>query len=247
MHMRHMLFLLAGLLGILVLMAAEPALAGPGGRIARSLFDSFWGKVALAALTILLAPVIVYVILKEKRAERRTRQDLKFLAGRHPGFDWFKIRERAIDCFIRVHSAWREEDMAEAAQWMTDWYWQNQQMAHLNRWKKEGLVNHCDVKKITGIKPLLFVHRNDGAEHEGSLLVLSIEANMKDYLAERESGQVVEGNKKYKEVEAVWTFTWIDGLWRVSNIEDGALSLDYALEALAQPALEETEGQRVRA
>jgi len=244
---RNVFLLVAGFLGIAVLMTAEPALAGPGGRIARSLFDSFWGKLALGALTILLAPVIVYVILKEKRAERRTRRDLQTLALRNPAFDWFKIRERATDCFIRVHSAWREEDMAEAAEWMTDWYWQNQQLAHLNRWKKDGLVNHCDVKKITSMKPLFFLHRNDGADNEGSLLVLSIEAKMMDYLAEREGGKVVEGNKKYKEVETVWTFTLLNGQWRVSNIEDGDISLQYALEALALPPLEETERQRQQA
>lgn len=238
---RSSVFLFACLLSGLALVMVDPAFAGPGGKIASAVFDTFWGKILLAVLTILFAPIIIYVIYKEKRAERRTRRDLQVMAQHDPGFEWFKIRERAIDCFTRVHGAWREEDMAEAAQWMTDWYWQNQQMAHLNRWAREGLVNHCDVKKITAIKPLMLLHCNEGAEHEGSLLVLSIEANMKDYLAERESGKVVEGSKKYKEVETVWSFTRIDGVWRVSNIEEDSFSLEYAREALALPPLEEPD------
>ena len=28
-----------------------------------------------------------------------------------------------------------------ASQWMSDWYWQNQQFAHLNRWQQQNLTN----------------------------------------------------------------------------------------------------------
>jgi hypothetical protein len=55
---------------------------------------------------------------------------------------------------------------------------------------QEGLVNVCNVKKITNIKPLLFVHRNQGEEHENSLVV---------------------GSKKCKEVETTWSFTLKNG------------------------------------
>jgi len=78
-----------------------------------------------------------------------------------------------------VHSGWEKEDLSDVSGWMTDWYWQNQQLAHLEKWKRDGLVNICDVKKITNIKPLLFVHRNHGQEHEDSMVVISIEAKMK--------------------------------------------------------------------
>ena len=62
---------------------------------------------------------------------------------------------------------------------------------------------------------------------------------MQDYLAERTSGNVVEGGKKYKDVENLWSFTLIDGQWRVSNIEDPSFSLDYAGLAKELPAIEE--------
>lgn len=123
---------------------------------------------------------------------------------------------------------------------MTDWYWQNQQLAHLDRWKREGLINICDVKKINYIRPLLFAHRNDSAEHEGSMVVLAIEALMKDYLQDRKTEQVVEGSKRYKDVETIWTLTLEDGAWKVSDIEEGSMSLSYANMVKDLPRIETT-------
>jgi len=236
------LCLLIGVVGFV-----EPALAGPGGKIARAMFETFWGKIVLGLLTVFFLPLIIYVIVREKIAERRARKFLATMANKDPLFDWLKIKERATDCFHRVHSAWRKEDMAEASKFMTDWYWQNQQMVYLDRWEREGLVNHCDVKKINWVKPLLFSHRNDSPDHEGSMVVLSIEARMKDYLAERDSGKVVEGSKRFKDVETVWSFTLVDGQWKVSNIEEDDMSLEYANLMRKMPNVEEKVTQNSRA
>ncbi|MCH8207886.1 MAG: hypothetical protein IIA62_02335 [Nitrospinae bacterium] len=130
--------------------------------------------------------------------------------------------------------------MTESSNWMTDWYWKNQQMVYLDRWEREGLYNHCDVKEITSIQPLLFAHHNEGGEHEDSMLAVMIGANMQDFLAERDTGNVVEGSRKYKDVEKIWSFTLIDGAWKVSNIEDSSFSLTYAALEKTQPAIEET-------
>lgn len=232
---------------VVSLMLAEPALAGPGGKIASAAFETFWGKVILGCLTVIFLPFILYVVFREKLSERRARKDLRFMAAHSSQFDWLTIQQRAKDCFFRVHSGWEDEDLSGVSEWMTDWYWQNQQMAHLNRWKKEGLQNICKVKKITGIKPLLFVHRNQGEEHENSMIVICIEANMKDYLQNRQSGKVVEGSKRFKEVETVWTFTMTDGHWKVSDIEDGNLSLAYAKLVKELPDIETTVVSDLRA
>ena len=230
----------AALLLAVCLVAAEPALAGPGGKIASALFDSIWGKVLLVIVIIVFLPFIVYVVAREKLAERRTLRDLQFMAEHGALFDWLRVRERILDCFHRVHAAWRKEDASEAAQWMTDWYWQNQQLVYLDQWAREGLVNHCNVKRVTGVRPLLFAHRNDGPAHEGSTLVAAISAYMQDYLVKRDTDAVIEGSKKFKDVETVWTFTVVDGRWRVSNIEEGALSLTYARLTSDLPAIEST-------
>jgi len=238
--MKKLIPCLALILIILILCSAEPALAGPGGKIASAVANTLWGKIVMGLLVIFFLPLIVYVMIREKLSERRARRDLRFMAGYSSAFEWLKIMERAKDCFYRVHSGWEQEDLSGVSAWMTDWYWQNQQMVHLNRWQREGLVNICQVEKITGIKPLLFVHRNRGAEHEDSLLVLSIEAKMKDYLQKRATGEVVEGDQKVKEVETVWTFTLEEGAWKVSDIEEGSMSLAYAKLVKELPPIEAT-------
>lgn len=222
------------------LVTVEPALAGPGGKIASAAFETFWGRIILALLVIVLLPLASYAFVREKLAERRTRRDLRYMAAHDPVFDWLNIQQRAKDCFFRVHAGWEREDLSDVAGWMTDWYWQNQQLAHLDRWKREGLVNICDVKKITAIKPVLFVHRNHGAEHAASMVVISITARMKDYLQDRTTGKVVEGSKRYKEVETVWTLTLEDGAWKVSDIEEHHMSLAYARLVGELPPIEDT-------
>lgn len=218
----------------------EPALAGPGGMIAKAAAKTLLGKIVIGILIVFFLPIFVYIRIKEKISERRARRDLRFMAAYDPLFDWLKLRERALDCFYRIHSAWRKEDVSEASEWMTCWYWQNQQLAFLDRWEREGLINHCEVKKVKSVRPLLFVHRNDAGPHEGSVIAISVTAHMQDYLSLRESGKVVEGDKKWKDVETIWSFTLGNGCWKVSNIESAACSLEYANMVKELPPIQET-------
>lgn len=227
-------------LGTVLWLACEPALAGPGGTIAKAAFETFWGRVALGVLTLVFLPLILMVMIREKLAERRTRKDLRFMAARDDRFDWLTIQQRAKDCFYRVHSGWDREDLSDVSGWMTTWYWQNQQQVFLDKWKREGLINVCNVKRMGKIRPLLFVHRNQGQQHEDSLLVISITAHMQDYLAQRDGGKVVEGSKRYKEVETVWSFSMDGGEWKVSDIEEGGVSLAYAKLIGELPPIETT-------
>ncbi len=142
------------------LLSIESAVAGPGGKIASAAFETFWGRIILGGLAIVLLPLILYTWIREKLSERRALSDLRFMARYSTCFDWLAIQQRLKDCFFRIHSSWGQEDLSDVSQWMTSWYWQNQQSVFLNRWKQEGLINICDVKKILAIRPLLFVHRN---------------------------------------------------------------------------------------
>lgn len=246
--MKHRLLLGGILLAVIALVAIEPAIAGPGGKIASAAFGTFWGRVILVLLTIVLLPVIVYVIAKEKIAEKRARKDLAYMSRHDARFNWLKIQQRVKDCFYRVHAGWQDENLSDVSDWMTAWYWQNQQRVFLDRWKKDGLVNICKVKKITGIKPLLFAHNNEGGiAHEGSMIAVSITANMQDYLQHRASGKIVEGDKRFKDVETIWSFVMNGGVWRVSDIEDGAMSTAYADAVKELPKIETTLlGDRAR-
>ncbi len=217
------------LLIVCIFLNPETAWAAPGGKIVSAIFKSTWGKVLLGFLLVLLAPAIIYVLIREHIAMKRTFRELKRLAVIDPAFDWMKLKDRITDCCHRVHSAWRAEDMSEASEWMTSWYWQNQQLAFLNQWERDGLVNHCRVKSLGKMRPLFvrFEQDNQGG-FNGSRLVVSITANMEDYLAERATDKIVEGSKGYADTEHVWTFELKAGQWVVANIEEGALSLSYA-------------------
>jgi hypothetical protein len=204
------------------------AFAGPGGKIAKAVAETFWGKVILFGLTIFFLPLIIYVLLKEYRAKKRVLNDLKILAEISPDFEWIKLRKRIQDCFYRVHAAWEKTDVSVASEWMTDWYWQNQQMVYLDRWERDGLVNICEVDKINCIKPIMFSFRSDQKNPgEGSELAVLIEASMKDYLERKCDGNLVEGSRKKKNVERVWSFTYANDKWVVSNIDEGSKSLEY--------------------
>ena len=213
----------------LILMTSTPAFAGPGGTIVSAAFQTFLGKIVLSFLVVIFFPLILYTILREYLAQRRTLKDLRKLATIDKLFDWLTLRDRITDCFYQVHTAWRKEKMVEAGKWMTDWYYRNQQIVYIDQWARDGLSNHCRVRKISAIRPLFLACRsNDKREHEGSKLVVSIAADIEDYLVERDSGKVVEGRKGFKEVETVWTFTIRNGKWVVANIEEDTLSLTYA-------------------
>ncbi len=233
-----------GVLGVLVvvtlLITVEPALAGPGGKIARAAFETFWGRIILFALVIIFLPLIIIGLIKEGRASRRARRDLAYVGRLSAAFDWLTLRQRIFDCFHRIHAAWSKEDVREASEYMTGWYWQNQQLVYLDQWQEQGLVNHCTVKKISRLKPLLFSHRNEGTLHEGSMLVVSISAHMQDYLARRDTGAVVEGSKKFKDVETLWTFMLTDGRWKVSNIEESSMLDEYLRMVADLPPVEDT-------
>ncbi|MGL1959609.1 MAG: hypothetical protein OCD00_20215, partial [Colwellia sp.] len=144
---------------------------GPGGFIAKGLFGSLLGKIIFGILIIVLLPILLIILLKEEFAIRRTLKDLKFLSRIDQRFDWLSIKKRALECYYQVHSSWTKEDMSEATKYMTNWYWQNQQIVFLNRWAREDLKNICEIKTIKSLSPVLFIHKNDSKEHEDSLLV----------------------------------------------------------------------------
>jgi hypothetical protein len=219
---------IVSLLLLLTVGIIEPAVAGPGGKIAAALFQTLWGKILLFFLVILFLPLILYALIREYLAQRRTLKDLSQLALVNNLFDWVNLQERIIECFYSVHAAWHNENITEASEWMTNWYSKNQQIVYLDAWAKKGLINHCQIKKINHIRPLFLAYRGDDKQAEGSRIVLSIAAYMEDYLAKRETGEIVEGKKGFQEVETVWTFKIQQGQWVVANIEEDMLSLEYA-------------------
>lgn len=238
--MKHLFLFTVATLVTALLFFIEPAMASPGGKIASAVFNTFWGRIILVGLVIFFLPLIIYNEVREQFAKRRALQDLRFMMKHDAQFDWLTIRNRVTDCFYRVHSGWSKSDLSDTSDWMTDWYWQNQQLVYLDDWERKGLENVCHVKKLKSVQPLLFVHRNVEQAHEQSLLVVSIQATMQDYLQEKATGKVLEGDKRYKEVYHLWSFVLEGGEWKVSNIEEISHLSDYLKWAKQLPKIEDT-------
>lgn len=215
------------LIAVFLLLFVDPALAGPGGYIVKGLFKTWYGKLLLIALTIILLPLIIYVRTREYFAVRKNKKDLQQLATVNKMFDWFRLEKEVKNIVTRVYTAWRHENMEEVSQFVSNWYWQNQQLVVLDRWKEHDLVNICNLKQVGKIKPLHI--QISGAENfEESRIVFSVQVNIEDYLQNRSTGNVVEGRPGYSDEEIVWVLEYTGEKWVLDDIQPNNLTLAFA-------------------
>lgn len=224
-------FLILGLLVLIVLLTIFPAtaLAAPGGMIVKAATKTLWGKLLLGALTIILLPLIIYIAVKEALAVSRTKRDLQKLTAMNSLFRWSFIKERTFAVVSQIHAAWKKTDLGRAKDWMTHWFWQNQKLLYLEQWDESGLVNHCTLKRIVSVKPMrLEYDENEPGDGEGSRVILMVKVNLQDYLAEKDTGIIVEGDELFKDHESIWTLLLENGQWKLSMINESNLSLLYS-------------------
>lgn len=219
----------------------DPAFAAPGGKIASKIFDGFWGKLLLVAIIILFLPVITLNSMKRRAGMKRAREDLLVLAKYSCSFNMVKIVEETGKIFNIVHDCWSRGNLDNAKDYMTGWYYQNQQETVLNHRKTNGLKNVCNVKKITSICPYVVIHSNDLDNHKDSKIGVLITAVMNDYLEDSATGDVVEGSKKYKKVSKLWMFDYSDRGWILSKIEEIDMLLSYAKAMKTLPRMSDIE------
>ncbi|VBB06147.1 Hypothetical protein LUCI_1362 [Lucifera butyrica] len=230
--MKKILYLLC--LGLIVCVVCNFALpdvtyAAPGGMIVKAATKTWYGKAIVIILTIIFLPLLLYIMVKEKVASNRASKALTELAKINNIFRWTVLNQRAYEVITHVYYAWKKSDVSQATEWMTDWYWQNQKITVLDEWESEGLSNYCKLNKILSVKPL-YVEYNEKTtgDGEGSRVVLLVKVKLIDYLINDKTGEVVEGDKKNKNFESVWTLLLEEGQWKLTLIEEGALSLRYA-------------------
>ncbi len=217
------------LIALLLIVFTIPdfALAGPGGFIAKGIFKTWYGKLLAILLFIILFPLIIYIRWRESIEVKKNKRILNKLSIKNKDFDYLKLDKFVRNIFIRVHHAWMHEKMDEVSNYVTNWYWQNQQMVYLEEWERNGLKNICKVKSIGNIKPL-FINIPSDSSLEGAQIAYSITANMEDYLVERSTGKVVQGRKGYADEERIWIFEYENGEWKLDDIREGGLSLAFA-------------------
>ena len=201
-----------------VFLVMKPAVAGVDDFIIGG-FNWLSDQTMYWAITVLMLPMIGKLI-RERFIARKVIKDMQHIARYFPLFDWPEFQETVKDCFLRVHSDWKQADLSHAPEWMTAWCWQNQQLPRLERCKKEGLVNICDIGKIYKVSPLKIVHENPDGDHAHPMIIVSIEARLMDYLEDKQTGKVVDGKKDYLGIKVIWHFTLENHVWKLSAMQD---------------------------
>lgn len=212
---------------VILLLFIEPAYAGPGGTVAKALFKTWWGKTLMTLIVIILFPLFFYIKIIEFKAVRKTKKQLTKLGLKNKDFSWLNIEKNVSNIFNRVYLAWDKEDMKEVSEYVNHWYWQNQQLVHLDRWKKENLKNICKLESISSIKPL-YLEVSDEENFNGSKIAFSITANIKDYLINRSTQKVVQGKKGYGDETKIWIMEYTEGKWLLDDIRNDEFSLSFA-------------------
>jgi hypothetical protein len=225
--MNRKYFIVLLLLICFVFLFVDPAYAGPGGAIAKAITKSFWGKLILIILAIIISPIIIYVFLREHIGVFRARNILSKVSKVDKRFNWLNLEKEIRNAYGRVHNAWSKGDMSIVQEYVSSWYWQNQQLLFLDEWKRRNLQNVCHLKIIGRIRPL-FIHLSDEQDFEGTRIAFSIFGEIEDYLQDLESHEIIEGSTGYQEIEKVWIFEMTNGKWLLDEIRDGSFSLMYA-------------------
>ncbi|SFU52569.1 hypothetical protein SAMN05216480_10627 [Pustulibacterium marinum] len=211
---------------IALLLYVEPVLAGPGGAIAKAFFKTWWGKMIMGILAIILLPFILYMKVITFFKVQKTKKLLRQLGFKNPNFGWLHLQKTVKTIFTNVYEAWSNEDMSQVQRYVNPWYWQNQQLVHLDRWKAKNQQNICNLDTISNIKPL-YIEIFDEITLEGSKVVFEVSAMIEDYLIDRTNQKVVEGAKGYKDETHLWVFEYTEGKWLLENIMDEEFSFSY--------------------
>jgi len=210
----------------LVLFYSDVAIAGPGGII-KEASKTLWGQIIMVGILLFFAPLIIWYSIKRHILIKRTRKLLQQIALSDNRFEWIELKDRFTQVFYWVHSAWDQQKMALAKDHVSDWYMQNQQFL-LDKWEKEGLENKVSNVKIKSITPLYLV-QNIKDDNKNRITV-EIEAEMRDFMIDKKTGKVVEGDKKLGDVITIWSFVWQNGDWVLNLIETDDMSMEYLTE-----------------
>ncbi|HDZ04624.1 hypothetical protein LCGC14_0080310 [marine sediment metagenome] len=225
--MRKSHFIILVLVIALVLFDIDPMYAGPGGTVVKAIFKTWWGKILMSIIGIILLPLTIYVYFREYIAINKCKKELLILGKRNRDFAWLNLDKNVRHIFSRVYIAWNNQDLKEASSYISHWYWQNQQLVHLDEWKKENLKNVCKVDGIKSVKPL-YLEITDDENLEGSRIAFLITANIMDYLKNKDTNKIVQGSSKFDDEEKIWIMEYTDGNWVLDDIQDGQLSLAFA-------------------
>jgi len=137
------------------------------------------------------------------------------------------LKDRITQIFLWVHSAWDQKKMLIAEQYVTEWYMQNQQLL-LDKWDRDGLENKVSDVVIKKITPL-YVMQNI-KDVSKNRIVVEIEAEMRDYMVNKNTGKLIQGDKRLGTVSTLWSLVWRHGNWQLNLIEASDMDMEYLAE-----------------
>ncbi len=219
-----------GLVLIVALVLAEPdaAVAGPGGVFVKSMFKSTAGKIiggiVIGVLCLVLLPLILWVMVGERRGISRCRTALTALAAEDERFDWDAISMRVREMLPRVYQAWSAGDLSPVREDLFSDYYEVQQET-LERWTAEGKRNICQLEQVNRIQPLHI-------DTSGFLPVLYVKIAIRgvDFLESIAEGKVLKGKRSMDEIDTVWTLVHDLRSWKLAEIREGDDTLMLAKE-----------------
>lgn len=130
---------------------------------------------------------------------------LRALQARHPEFTIPAFQQRASETFLRVQAAWAAKDRKALRPLETDAVFQSHRY-WLDRYDREGAVNHCDSVRISGLE----LSRVSLDAWYISITV-RIFAEMHDWTAGRD-GRLIGGSKtEARYFSEYWTFVRASG------------------------------------
>lgn len=212
---------------IAVFIFVDPVYAGPGGAIAKGLFKTWYGKLLLIVLMIIFLPLIIYAKTREYFAVRKNKKQLANLSRINRDFNWLDLEKNTKNVIQRVYEAWSKEDMERVSEYVSPWYWRNQQLVYLDQWKENDQQNICKLARVESIKPL-YLEISDNENLEGSKIAFGIMLEVEDYLVNRTTQEVVQGRKGFDSEEKVWIMEYTEGKWLLDDIREGSYTLAFA-------------------
>ena len=87
------------ILVVILLFSVDPVYAGPGGTVVKALFKTWWGKLLMILLAIILLPLIIYSRIIEFIKVRQTKKELLKIGLNNNEFSWLNMEKNISNIF----------------------------------------------------------------------------------------------------------------------------------------------------
>lgn len=174
---------------------------------------------------------------------RKTRKLLQFLAGQDPELSPEKLSEIARSTFLKLQESWEARDYGPMEPLMTKAL-HSRHLAQLSSMKKNKEINRIEDLKVETVD-LVHIHYSENP-HERFFTAL-ITASARDYYVDEETGAFLRGDKSPARFQEFWSFSFQDGNWLLSEIEQAGesdvLRDENFVEAFTQETLQRIYGE----